>query len=156
MEFGRHTQRAICLLHLCVVIWVLGCAASDYRQRADRETYCILNEKSNDPRWQTPNVSITPAADSRNFDPHAIDCPPMPPDDPASHGYMHCVDGKTGYALWHDNGDAAEIENVAWLDAIPFNQEGLSAKMGLDDFHVWDADMDEQQVWDVYTHMMAT
>ncbi|MFZ4734094.1 MAG: hypothetical protein ACOYK7_16270, partial [Pirellulales bacterium] len=44
--------------------------------------------------------------------------PPMPPDDPTSHRYMHCVDGKPGWPRWHANGDRTDLENGSWRDRI--------------------------------------
>ncbi|WP_145418272.1 TolC family protein [Planctomycetes bacterium K23_9] len=51
---------------------------------------------------------------SRYFDPFDPDCSPMPVDDPASHQYMHCVDGKKGWEHWGDNGVRSDLENPQW------------------------------------------
>jgi hypothetical protein len=42
----------------------------------------------------------------------------MPPDDPASHQYMHFVGGMKGWEHWHCNGDRIELENPAWREAL--------------------------------------
>ena len=42
----------------------------------------------------------------------------MPRDDPASHQYMHCVDGMKGWKHWHDNGVRGELENPRWRGAL--------------------------------------
>tara|TARA_R110002049_G_scaffold27321_3_gene94391 strand:+ start:15477 stop:18107 length:2631 start_codon:yes stop_codon:yes gene_type:complete len=58
------------------------------------------------------------------YDPHAMDCPPMPPDDPASHRYMHCVDGKLGYPHWDKFGQIQSIESPQWLSYLPTSDDG--------------------------------
>lgn len=65
-----------------------------------------------------------PLADSRLADPYDLDCPPLPPDDPASHEFMHCVDGKRGWSHWHDNGDAPAVDAELWLNSLPRDERG--------------------------------
>jgi len=52
----------------------------------------------------------------------------MPPDDPASHQFMHCVACKKGWPHWHDNGDRVELENPHWRGELaqyaPMNDKG--------------------------------
>ena len=48
----------------------------------------------------------------------------MPPDDPAAHRYMHCVDCKHGYPCWHKNGDTNQIEGPNWYDNLPRCENG--------------------------------
>ncbi len=67
---------------------------------------------------------LTPSADSRLFDPYDPDCEPLPPDDPTSHQLMHEVDGHTGWAHWHDNGDAPSIDAGTWLSSLPRDANG--------------------------------
>lgn len=43
----------------------------------------------------------------------------MPPDDAASHEYMHCVDCKKGWPHWHRHGDRYELENPHWRASLP-------------------------------------
>ena len=38
----------------------------------------------------------------------------MPADDPASHRYMHCVDGMKGWKHWGDYGVRSALENPQW------------------------------------------
>ena len=66
-----------------------------WRSQADFDTYNQLLEKTRDPRWDLPRVTVEADPRSRFFDPHNPDCPPLPPDDPAAHDYMHWVDGMT-------------------------------------------------------------
>jgi hypothetical protein len=55
---------------------------------------------------------------SRYFDPTNPDCAPMPEDDPASHRYMHCLDGMKGDKHWHRCGDRRMLENPRWRELL--------------------------------------
>lgn len=103
----------------------LGCSRQHYRRQADTEVYGLIAEKADDSRWQLKNYAITPRRESRMYDPTSPDCPPMPPDDPASHRLMHRVDGKPGYRHWHRHGDAMFVENPDWRDFLPCNEQGV-------------------------------
>lgn len=102
---------------LCLTLALLasgGCTRQHYRVQADREVHDLVAEKSNDPRWAVDDFSIDVDPRSRYYDSCDPDRPPMPPDDPASHQYMHCVACKKGWPHWHDNGDRIELENPQW------------------------------------------
>ena len=108
-------------LLVAVVIAACGCSRTDRtanRLQADREAYDVIAERNVDPRWRTADYSIEIDPRSRYFDPNDPDRPPMPADDPASHRYMHLVDGRKGWKRWHDNGDRIELENPTWREAI--------------------------------------
>jgi len=92
-----------------------GCSRAFWRQQADRDAYEAISQRMTDPRWQVPRFDVTPDADSRFFDPYDADCAPLPPDDPAAHEYMHCVDGIKSYKSWHKLGDSFSVENPHWL-----------------------------------------
>ncbi|HEX7448865.1 MAG TPA: TolC family protein [Pirellulales bacterium] len=92
-----------------------GCTRTFWRGRADREVAYLVAEKSNNPRWSLPpgfNLNMDPR--SRYYDPTNPDHPPMPPDDPYSHVYMHHVDGKRGAPWWHINGELPSLPNPGW------------------------------------------
>jgi hypothetical protein len=108
----------VVLLFLCAIAAASGCSRTRYRIQADREAYDLIGERNVDPRWCVSEHGIGMDPRSRYFDPFDPDKPPMPPDDPASHQYMHCVDGKRGWKHWHDNGFRAELENPAWREAL--------------------------------------
>jgi len=96
-------------------MWSLaGCSRTEHRLNADREAYCTIAERNGDPRWAAPEFSIEMDPRSRYFDPYNPDCSPIPVDDPASHHYMRCVDGKKGWKHWYDNGTRANLENPEW------------------------------------------
>jgi len=117
----------------------VGCTRRHYRQQADAETAYVVAEKSTDPRWALPGFTIEQDPRSRYFDPYNPDCPPMPPDDPYSHEYMHYVDRKKGWPYWHRHGDRTELENPGWREYLnsyaPINERGeviLSIDSSLD------------------------
>ena len=101
---------ACALIELCLT----GCSQSQHRLNADREAYSTIAERNGDPRWAQDDVGIDMDPRSRFFDPHNPDCSPMPPDDPAAHRYMHCVDGMQGWKHWGDDGIRASLENPEW------------------------------------------
>lgn len=101
---------------LLLTLSVIGCSRSFWRLHADREVYGLLPEKMRDPRWALPRIDITPAAESRFFDPYPPDAGPLPPDDPAANVYMRRVDGIRQSDSWHEFGRALSIENPQWLE----------------------------------------
>jgi outer membrane protein TolC len=102
-----------------VLISANGCSRIFWRKQADKDTYNILSEKLNDPRWAVPRLDITPDQRSRFFDPYDPDKPPLPPDDPAANEYMHRVAGMKSYKSWHKFGQSFSAENPDWLS--PFD-----------------------------------
>jgi outer membrane protein TolC len=102
-----------------------GCTRAHYRRQADRETYSAIAERDRDPRWALPRISIDTPPQSRLHDPFNPDFPPMPPDDPAAHRYMHCVNGIKGYRHWHRDGDAPWIEDPAWRAFLDLTPDGV-------------------------------
>jgi outer membrane protein TolC len=116
--WGRYVLVAfVCLLG--------GCTRSFYRRQADRETYRIIEQRNQDPRWAIPRISIDPPQQSRLFDPFDPDHPPMPPDDPAADQYMRRVFGMRGYRKWHRDGDAPWIEDPEWKNYLEFDKNGV-------------------------------
>ena len=103
---------------MLLVLTLPGCAREYYRLQTDREVACLVHEKSADPRWGLPNFNINVDARSRYADVYDPDRPPMPPDDPASHQFMHRLDGKKHWDEWHDNGDIEELENPYWREYL--------------------------------------
>lgn len=118
-------QFALAIVLLCTVAFVSGCHRSYYRRQADAEAQRLIQEKSLDARWNNSSdgtIEINPM--SRMFDPFSSDHPPLPPDDPASHQFMHSVNGKPGYPHWHANGDTSYVENPEWQAFLPINENG--------------------------------
>jgi hypothetical protein len=61
---------------------------------------------------------------SRMFDPNSPDCPPRPPDDPVSHKFMQCVDGKPGAPVWNKMATTTRVDNPTWKDHLPRDKDG--------------------------------
>ena len=95
-----------------------GCSRRHYRLQADSDAYRVITERNGDPRWQSEKIGIEPDRRSRFYDVYDPDRPPMPSDDPASHEYMHLVNGKRGWEHWHDFGDRNELENPTWRESL--------------------------------------
>jgi len=106
------------------VVLMFGCHRGYYRRQADTEAKSLIQDKATDPRWNSSDGSIEIDPYSRMFNPFSSDHPPLPQDDPASHQFMHCVDGKRGYPHWHANGDTDFVENPEWRAYLPRNEQG--------------------------------
>ena len=104
--------RSLCVC--AVVVSCAGCSLSRYVSNADQEVTVIVSEASTNPQWALPSFAIPEDPRSRYFDPCDKICPPMPPDDPASHEYMCLVDGKRGWPHWYKNGCRSQLENPDW------------------------------------------
>ncbi len=103
-----------------MILTLAGCSRHRFRQQADEDVQCVLSQKGG----HLDSGGIYARADSRLADPNAIDCPPMPPDDPQSHQLMICVDGKEGYPCWNQNGRLSSIEPALWMQSLPGAEEG--------------------------------
>ncbi len=108
------------LLLACALLSAVfaGCNRAYYRQQADQEVYGLIESGSVDPRWPLDGFTIEPDPTSRLREPHAPDCPPMPPDDPTSHLLMHFVDGKRGWPYERHYGRTEHVENPAWAESL--------------------------------------
>lgn len=107
-----------------------GCSRSFWRKQADKDSYNAVAEKLNDPRWQVPRFDLTPDPRSRFYDPYDPDKEPLPPDDPAAHTLMHCVNGRKGYKNWHKLGTSFAIENPQWLAPYGIQMDGADPVNG--------------------------
>lgn len=113
------TNVAVFLLAALLPSLLTGCHRRQYyRRKADSQAYCLIDEKSRDPRWMLHGFNVYPDEQSRCYDPNNVDRPPMPPDDPESHKFMHCVYGMRGYKRWHRDGDQSDLENPIWRDSL--------------------------------------
>lgn len=109
-----------------------GCSRTFWRRQADLDAYSLVREKATHPHWRLPNYTVALDPRSRMYDPYAIDCSPLPPDDPTAHQFMHCVDNKRGWPFWHDNGDRPYVENPAWPEYVKIDERGVM-KLSVDD-----------------------
>lgn len=122
--FGNLSYFAVVYLCAAFLLTLTGCSRKYYRQKADGEAYSLLACASKDPRWELNDYRINIDPRSRMYDRFDPDCEPMPPDDPASHRKMHCVDGKKGAKHWEQCGCAKCVENSSWRDYLLYNQDG--------------------------------
>jgi len=120
---ARLTRVVIVLSALIGVI--AGCNRAHYRRQADEQAYALIEEKTNNSHWDLQDYEIYIDPRSRMFDPFDPDVPPLPPDDPASHEYMHEVYGMKGYPGWHYSGETSDVENPAWYDYLPVDEDGV-------------------------------
>ena len=119
-------RAATCWLVIAALLISGGCTRKHYRRSADEDAYSAIKEKTAPP-WPLVDYTIDPKPESRFFDPDNPDFPPMPPDDPAAHKMMHCIDGMCGDGCWHCDGDTPYVENPAWMNYLPTNGEGQVA-----------------------------
>lgn len=104
----------------------VGCHRQYYRKQADQEVNCLLQEKSSHlARRPTADLGIDVDRRSRMFNPFDLDFQPMPMDDPASHRYMQCVDGRRGYPMWDAAGFTNAAENPDWWQFLPLDDDGV-------------------------------
>ena len=114
------------LLGCTVIAVAAGCHRQMYRKRADREAHGLIAEKSRHiarPPVRAARIDIDQR--SRMFNPFDLDFQPMPLDDPSSHRYMQCVDGRRGYPLWHAAGVTNTTENPDWWQFLPLDEDGV-------------------------------
>ena len=111
---------------LAISIASSGCHRKIYRKKADCEVYHLIDQKAcHSGECSTAALRIEVDPLSRMFDPFNPDRPPMPEDDPKSHCYMHKVDGKRGYPMWHAAGDTNTAENPDWWRYLPLDERGV-------------------------------
>jgi hypothetical protein len=105
-------------------ISLVGCSRPYYRNTADKETNCLIDQKV--AVSGVPDVRRIPVdRSSRMFDPFNPDRPPMPEDDPTAHRYMEWVDGKKHYPLWDVNGRTNTVESPDWWQMLPLDERGV-------------------------------
>ena len=124
MRFTSTSSVPTWLLLSLAVIASVGCTRRHYRQQADAEVNCIIDNKSEAAGLAPGTFRIGVDPRSRMYDPNSPDCPPMPPDDPTSHQLMHCVDCKPGSPCWRHMGRTPHTDNPSWQDYLPRNEEG--------------------------------
>ncbi len=120
----RQTQLLLVFVVLAVVI--TGCHRQYYRKQADNEANMLLAEKARDlARPPSAPIQIKVDRRSRMFNPFDLDFQPMPLDDPASHRYMQCVDGRRGYPMWEAAGLTNATESPDWWQFLPLDDDGV-------------------------------
>ncbi|MEI7698689.1 MAG: TolC family protein [Planctomycetia bacterium] len=123
----RTTRRRLVLMlaGLTGISSFSGCSRQFWRTQADRDSYAAIGEKVNDAHWEIPRYEVNPDSRSRFYDPYDPDKPPLPPDDPTAHEFMHSVNGRKGYKNWHKLGVSFSLENPQWLSPYGLYPEGV-------------------------------
>jgi hypothetical protein len=118
--------RRVALLALLssAVVATAGCTRAYYRQQADDEVNCIIDNKAMAVGSQPGQFRMDIDPRSRMYDGDDPDCPPMPPDDPVSHRLMHCVDCKPGSPCWRHIEKTPYTDNPTWQQHLPRDEEG--------------------------------
>ena len=131
----KRASRLISILTIAASLGGASCSRQHYHKAADTEVTELVAEKAGDPRWAVPRYDVEMDPRSRYYEIYNQDKPPMPPDDPASHQFMHAVDGMDGYQHWHKYGDRPQLENPWWREQlgeyVPITADG-KLKMSLD------------------------
>jgi len=115
---------ALAALTVLTIVFT-GCGRAFYRDQADREVAYLVEQTSTGTESVLPWFTIQPLPQSRMSAPGPPDCPPMPPDDPASHRYMKCVDGKRGWPYWDCYGHSPYVQNPCWRSYLPTDKDGV-------------------------------
>lgn len=103
-----------------------GCHRQFYRKQADMEVEQLIAEKAcSVARPPTADLGIEIDRRSRMHNPFDPDFQPMPLDDPASHKYMQCVDGRRGYPMWDAAGLTNTQESPDWWEFLPLDEDGV-------------------------------
>jgi len=106
------------------LLFIGGCSRAFYRTQADNEVDWLIREKAVSTQTPLAEFNIDIDSRSRMHDSANPDCNPLPPDDPASHRLMHCVDCKKGYPAWHAFGDRQRVASPYWMADLPGGENG--------------------------------
>jgi Outer membrane efflux protein len=114
----------VAVVFCSIICSSIGCSRAYYRQQADEEANCIIDNKSLAAGSEPGQFRMDIDPRSRMYDADDPDCPPMPPDDPVSHQLMHCVDCKPGSPCWRHMETTAYTDNPGWQEHLPRDEEG--------------------------------
>lgn len=124
---GAGRMAVVCAQVFSVALLALtpcGCTRTQYRHEADTESYCLINSRKVDPRWDVPGRRVEPLSNSRMYVGAEQDCGPKPQDDLAAKRFMDCPDGKDNTKYYREISTRATTENPAWLDYLPREEDG--------------------------------
>lgn len=113
----------ILLVAAAVLAPLAGCSRTRARVNADRDAYCLIDQKSTDAGGGLGQYRIGVDPRSRMYDEDDPDRPPMPPDDPVSHRYLERIDGKKG-TYYHDAPRTPFVEAPNWRSMLPLDEQG--------------------------------
>lgn len=116
----RSTRR-LCLnavWALLALTWTaVGCTRSQYRSRADKEAYCLVESRQLDPLWELPEQSNHSRSRECKLPPSWS--VPKPIDDAAAHQFMNCPDGFDNSKYYSQIPTQGHTENPIWVDFLP-------------------------------------
>ena len=112
-----------CLLVIAMLL-ANGCSKPFYRKQADADAYCLTDQKAAVVGSDPLEFRIEVDPRSRMYDPNNPDVEPQPPDDPASHRYMECVDCKKGSKCWKCLPRTSYVDNPNWQEYLPRDGSG--------------------------------
>ncbi|MEX2170551.1 MAG: hypothetical protein WD851_14645 [Pirellulales bacterium] len=122
---GYRPERVRAFFWVASLLAVLaGCTRSHYRTQADRDAYCLTDQKLTAAGDVPGEFRIDIDPRSRMYSPYDPDFPPMPPDDPTSHRYMEVVDGMRNAPQWRKAPRTPNIENPDWKPYVPHDDQG--------------------------------
>ena len=124
--------KSVAALAMAIVSFTIlpGCNRAFFREQADDDVASLIAEKADDLDMtargvDVGNFSISPHPESRMYDAHDPDFPPMPPDDPTSHRLMHRIYNMEGYSGWGGNGHVDQVDDGMWRKHLPLDEDGL-------------------------------
>ncbi|GAB5407029.1 MAG: hypothetical protein Aurels2KO_52600 [Aureliella sp.] len=91
---------------------------------ADDESYCLIESREVDARWDVPQRAVEPKPISRMYLASQQDCGPKPIDDAAAQRWMNqpgCIDNTRYYSKIPTR---STVENPVWLDYLPRDEDG--------------------------------
>lgn len=115
---------SVCARLSLLLVLLAGCTRAQYRQSADAETYCIIDERIVDPTYEVGRTQLEPEQYSRLSDPFDPDAPPKPPDDPAAAGWMANPGYMRGARDYGRDGCTNIIEPLGWEEALAPDASG--------------------------------
>ena len=124
--------KSVAALAMAIVSFTIlpGCNRAFFREQADDDVASLIAEKADDLDMtargvDVGNFSISPHPESRMYDAHDPDFPPMPPDDPTSHRLMHRIYNMEGYSGWGGNGHVDKVDDGMWRKHLPLDENGV-------------------------------
>lgn len=111
------------LILLVMATGLVGCTRALYRQRADADANCLIDQKAGPVCAEPGTLRIDLDPRSRMFSPESPDCPAMPPDDPTAHRLLCCVDCKKGSKCNCHAKRTPFVENPNWLAYLPRDEQ---------------------------------
>lgn len=111
------------LLLVVAATSLAGCSRAMYRQRADADANCLIDQKAGPVCAEPGILRIDLDPRSRMFSPESPDCPAMPPDDPTAHRLLCCVDCKKGSKCNCCANRTPYVENPNWLAYLPRDEQ---------------------------------